>query len=86
MFQWIGPKRISGVLSDLVYDVTSLVDGKTEQVHASRIQLYRADLNGNTISEKLDQGNTGNIDFVQNYKSDTLRAKTRSQKSFIVVH
>ncbi len=34
MFQWIGPKRISGVTKgDLVYDVTSLVDGKTEQVH-----------------------------------------------------
>ncbi len=24
---------------------------------------------------------SGNFDFVQNYKSDTLRAKTRSQKS-----
>ncbi len=39
-----------------------------------------------TVLSSAFLGNTGNIDFVQNYKSDTLRAKTRSQKSFIVVH
>ncbi len=30
--------------------------------------------------------NTGNIDFGQNYKSDTLRAKNLSKQSLIVVH
>lgn len=51
--RWIGPQRIVGVLSNNVYDVSSLVFGKTEHVHASRITLYLSKLQDCKVSEEL---------------------------------
>ncbi len=52
-FRWIGPKRVKKVLSDLVYEITGLVDAKTEFVHAGRMKIYKADWDGKTVSKKL---------------------------------
>ena len=40
LFKWTGPRRVSKILHPLVYEVTGLVDGKTERVHATRMQIY----------------------------------------------
>jgi len=45
-FKWQGPKRITKVINSLVYEVTSLTNGQTEIVHATRIFIYRCDMDG----------------------------------------
>ena len=40
-FKWKGPKRITDTINSLFYEVTGLVDVKSEKVHASRLTLYR---------------------------------------------
>ena len=52
-FKWQGPKRITKIVSPLVYEVTSLVSNKFENVHAARIILYRNDLDGKVVSKEL---------------------------------
>ncbi len=41
------------VISELVYDVTCILDNKTERVHATRMILYRAGSNGKEPSGNL---------------------------------
>ena len=52
-FRWRGPQRISRIIGDAVYEVENLFNGEVDTVHASRIILYRDDLNGKQPSEKL---------------------------------
>lgn len=52
-FRWLGPKKITGVVSGMVYDVTSLMTNKTDRVHAARMMLYRAQVDGSTVSKEL---------------------------------
>lgn len=51
--KWIAPPRITKIVSDLVYEVTTLVDNKTLRVHAIRIMLYRNYLENTKVSEEL---------------------------------
>lgn len=41
-FRWIGLRRISNVLFELVYDVTKLNGEDAELGHSARLTLYRA--------------------------------------------
>lgn len=41
------------VISELIYEVESLVDGKQETVHAARLLPYRAQLEGAEVSLDL---------------------------------
>jgi len=54
-FQWTGPRRVITVKSDLVFEVENLADGKRETVHARRLQLYRADLDGEEVDPNLQR-------------------------------
>ncbi len=38
--RWTGPFRVSKTINDLVFEVTSIVDGATKTVHAERMKLY----------------------------------------------
>ena len=48
-----GPRRISNVMNDLVYEVENLSDGAKEIVHATRILLYRAELDNSEVDPNL---------------------------------
>ena len=52
-FRWCGPRRISKVNSDWVYEVQNLITNKCETVHARRLCLYRADQDGTEVSPRL---------------------------------
>ena len=52
-FRWKGPRRITRAIGDTVYEVENLLSGQLETVHASRMILYRDDLNGKELSESL---------------------------------
>ena len=39
IFNWKGPKRTTGTVNSLVYEVTGLIDEKSDSVHASRLTL-----------------------------------------------
>ena len=52
-FRWRGPRRITRVIADTVYEVTSLFDEHSEVVHAARLIKYRSDLDGMQVSDKL---------------------------------
>jgi len=52
-YRWIGPRRITKILGELVYEVENMVTGKIEAVHATRIQLYRSSAEGTEVSKKL---------------------------------
>ena len=54
-FLWRGPRRIVAVRSDWVYEVENIIDGKREIVHARRMHLYRADMDGAHATESLKQ-------------------------------
>ncbi len=54
-FKWTEPRRITGVLSDLVYEISGLVEDKIEIFHASRILLYKPALDNATVSERTMQ-------------------------------
>lgn len=54
-FIWTGPRRIVSVHSDLVYEVEDLLDSKRSTVHARRLQLYRADMDGKAVNPKLQR-------------------------------
>lgn len=52
-FRWIGPRRVVGPVSDLVYDVSKLDCTAIERIHSARMRLYRA-LDENTeVPQKL---------------------------------
>ena len=50
---WLGPRRIVDVKSELVYEVEDIIHGKREVVHARRLLLYRADMDGKPVDERL---------------------------------
>ena len=45
-FLWRGPRRVTSVKSEWVYQVEPLDGGKAELVHARRLTLYRSDMDG----------------------------------------
>lgn len=61
-FRWRGPRRVVDVRGDLVFEVESLVDKARENVHARRLLLYRADLDGASVDESL-------IDYAEHTES-----------------
>ena len=54
-FRWLGPRRITRFIIDLVYEVTGLVDENDECVHATIMILYRASMDDQQISEKISK-------------------------------
>lgn len=50
---WSGPRRISRIVSDLVYECEDLINGKHMAYHANRLKIY-ADLHLNVTEELLD--------------------------------
>lgn len=52
-FKWLGPGRVKKVLSELSYEVESLVDRKQETVHAARLMPYQAHPEGTKVSVDL---------------------------------
>jgi len=72
--RWIGPRRITKVLGDLVYETENMVTGKHETVHAARIISYRASAEGWSISKqvKLNMKLWMNLSASQNLKEYTM--------------
>jgi len=52
-FKWQGPHRVVDIINEMVYKVEDIITKKVEQVHATRINYYRADWAGKTITTKL---------------------------------
>ena len=52
-FLWTGPRRVAEVKSPSVYVLEDLLTKKRETVHARRIILYRADMDGQEVSDEL---------------------------------
>ena len=52
-FIWRGPRRITKALSDWTYEVENLDTGKKNTVHARRMILYRAALDGRKVEDAL---------------------------------
>lgn len=52
-FRWTGPRHIVFVKSYLVFTVENLLTSKREAIHARRLLLYRADMDGKAIDDKL---------------------------------
>ena len=50
---WMGPRRIVRVVSPLVYDVENILNATRETVHSKRLLLYRADMDGVEIDQRL---------------------------------
>ena len=50
---WRGPRRINMVISDLAYEIENILSKKCETVHAWRLQLYRADMDGREVEREL---------------------------------
>ena len=52
-FHCVGPRRITAIVGDMVYDVENVLTHVVERVHAARPLLYRADSDVNSLSEDL---------------------------------
>lgn len=52
-FRWTGPRRVKGVLSDLVCDVAGIIDEKVETIHVPRLMLYLSSADGAKVSPEL---------------------------------
>lgn len=52
-FVWRGPRRLTAVKSDWVYEVQDLPQAKRGTVHARRLILYRAGLDGHEVDPIL---------------------------------
>ena len=52
-FRWRGPRRVVRAIHPVLYEVEDLVSGKAEQVHASRLLLYKESTRGKEASLKL---------------------------------
>ncbi len=52
-YKWVGPRRITKVLSGLVYEVEHLLTHTIEQVYAARMKLYRVSKDGAQVSKEL---------------------------------
>jgi hypothetical protein len=51
--RWRGPKRVVGVLSDFLFEVEDLRDGKLSQVHAQRLRFFH-DASLNVTAELIE--------------------------------
>lgn len=54
-FRWMGPRRITRIISELVYEVENLITHAVEQVHAVRLNIYGAKEEGTTVSAEFLQ-------------------------------
>lgn len=54
-FNWLGPRRITKVISELEYEVENIMTKKTENVHAARLHMYRCNADGKKVSKHLLQ-------------------------------
>ena len=52
-FLWQGPRRVTSVKSEWVYQVETLEDGRAELVHARKLTLYRSDMDGCELEPAL---------------------------------
>ena len=52
-FMWVGPRRITACKSEWVYEVEHLLKGSRETVHAKRMFLYRAGMDGKEVVPEL---------------------------------
>ena len=52
-FQWVGPRRIVEVKSEWVFVVENLLTAAKHTVHARRLILYRADMDGQPVTPEL---------------------------------
>ena len=52
-FTWVGPRRITECKSEWVFEVEDLRGKGKETVHARRLCLYRADMDGKKLDERL---------------------------------
>lgn len=52
-FRWIGPTRVTRVICDNVYEVSEIIDGTSENVHAARLLLFKAHMDVKTVSNEL---------------------------------
>lgn len=53
MFRWVGPRQITLVISDLVYEVTSLTENQYDIIHAARLLLYHSDVDNAEVTPDL---------------------------------
>lgn len=52
-FKWLGPRRVVDAKTEWVFVVKDLITEKLETVHASRLLLYRADMDGKPVDPAL---------------------------------
>ena len=52
-FTWRGPRRVVNTINPLVYEVEHFKTEARETVHATRLLLYRADMEGTEVDPKL---------------------------------
>lgn len=52
-FRWLGPRRVTNAVSELVHDVAKLDGTNIEHVHCARLKLYRASSENNEVPEEL---------------------------------
>lgn len=50
--KWKGPGRIVSCKSDMVFEINYLISKKRIKVHARRMLLYRADMDGTEVEPK----------------------------------
>lgn len=41
-YRWIGPRRVTKIVSEVVFEVSNLLTNKAEVVHASRLRFFSA--------------------------------------------
>ncbi len=54
-FRWQGPRRITGVVGDLVCDVSNVTETNSDLVHCARLKLQRPSEEGSKVSEEMLQ-------------------------------
>lgn len=52
-FGWVGPRRVTNVISEFVYGVENIISKKQDTVRAATIILYRADMENKEVSKAL---------------------------------
>ena len=62
LLKWRGPRRITKVLSDFVYEVENLIDKRCTEIHATRLKFYR-DSSHNEVSEMMDMAEFNDTEF-----------------------
>ena len=71
-FRWKGPRRVTRAVSEWVFQVEKLTDGSKETVHSRRMMLYRADMDGQEVEEKLLSHASHSESFYQEIASLTV--------------